>query len=240
MKVKERIFITDNPFVETQVHLKVTLAFGQCKEAAKIVKDFGFTLTHDIIIDCLSLRKVTKPLMVDGIAKWVGEETGRYPKLYPAVDVFECDEHLKKELEKMLQDISNGNGSANKKAKEAEALKSEYKAMLERVYGLFHKGHRTIETSDLLRYIKVEDGDISLPDDINERIKADTATYAETEKGIAAYRLHHEISKSLNTLADLMCNASRDNFTTNLQSLFMEDDNGNVCPMPIDYDLFTN
>jgi hypothetical protein len=79
-----------------------------------------------------------------------------------------------------------------------------------------------------------------LPKNIDELIKADTATYATTEKGKAAYQLHKQIAENLNALADMMKNASRNNFTSNLETLFFEGEDGNVHPTPIDYDLFTN
>ncbi len=240
MKTKERYFITDNPLLEIDTKRRVMSAFEPCKQAAKIVTDFGFTLTREIVADCLTLRKVTKSHPAQCTAKWVGESTDRYPKEFEAVEAFEGDEHLKAELSKMLDGIeASDERPAAKKAK-IEALKEEYEIMVSQIYGLFHLGRKTIETECLYRYFFVEAGEVMLPKDIDERIKADTATYAETEKGIKAYKLHRQIAENLNTLADMMKNASRSNFTSNVDALFFEGEDGSVQPSPIDYDIYTN
>lgn len=240
MKTKEKIFITDNPLLEIDTKRRVMLAFEQCKQAAKLVTDFGFTLTREIVADCLTLRKVIKSRSAQGTAKWVGESTDKYQKELEAVEVFEGDEHMKTEFSKMMDKV--GASDERPAAKEAKnnALKKEYESMLSRIWGLFHTGRQPIDTEPLLRYYDVEAGEVILPKDIGERIKADTATYAETEKGIKAYKLHRQIAENLNTLAGMMKNASRSNFTSNVDALFFEGEDGSVQPSPIDYDIYTN
>lgn len=240
MKTKERFFITYNPLLEIDTKRRVTSAFEPCKQAAKIVTDFGFTLTREIVADCLTLRKAIKSQPAQDTAKWVGESTDKYVKEFEVVEAFEGDEHLKAEFSKMLDVIEAGDERPAAKKAKIEALKEEYKTMISQVYGLFHLGRKTIETESLLHYFIVEAGEVMLPKDIDERIKADTATYAETEKGVKAYKLHRQIAEKLNTLADLMKNASRSNFTSNIGELFFEGEDGSVQPSPVDYDIYTN
>lgn len=237
---EEKIFITDNPLLEIETKRRVMMAFEPSKQVARIVTDFGFTLTREIVADCLTLKKVIKQCPVEGATRWVGENADKYAKEFEAVETYEGDEHLKAELSKMLQPIIESNVRTAEKQARAEALRTEYKSMVERIYVLFHTGLRTIETVDFLHYFDVEDGEVVLPKNIDELIKADTATYATTEKGKAAYQLHKQIAEDLNTLADMMKNASRNNFSSNLEALFFEGEDGNAHPMPIDYDLFTN
>ena len=239
---QERIYITDNPTEEFEVRRDVLRAFEPCKQAVEIVKGFGFAVSFDIVKDCLSLRKVVKQVEVEGTAKWVGERNEHFAKEYAATEVYEGDEHLRTALKAMLHDIESGSERAAAKKAKSDTLVKEYEGMLDSIYALFHvgSGRFAISTKELLRYVIVEDGSVSLPANINERIKADTATYAEAPNGIAAYKLHKEISEKLTALADLMKNASRDNFTSNLHNLFILNESGVISPAPIDYDLYTN
>ncbi len=240
MKTEEKIFVTDNPILETELKRRVLSAFEPCKKAAQLLKDFGFPLTQENVSDCLSLRKVVKQGTALGAAKWVGETSDRFSKEFEALEVFEGTEHLETELNKILQDVEAGGGRATERTAKAEAIKSEYRKMLSDIYGLFHVGRRTIETADLLHYLVVDSDGVSLPKDIDEQIKADTATYATTALGKKAYKLHNEIAERLNAFADIMKNANRVNFADNIDSLFSYDSNGRIYTSPIDYDLFTN
>lgn len=237
---KEKIFITRNPIEEAQLKHSVLSAFEACEKAAKIVKNFGIPVSRGTVKDCLTLKKTIRQVAADDTEEWIGEGESRFAKEYAAVEAFDNDTHLRAELEKMLADIEASDTRAAERTAKANALRAEYDEMLARIYGLFHVGRRDISTGELLQYIEVKDGVISRPKDLEERIKADTSTYVTTEQGAKAYYLHKEICDKLNALADVMKNARRDNFTDNIQSLFVAGEDGNVYPTPIDYDLFTN
>ena len=113
---------------------------------------------------------------------------------------------------------------------------TDYDKLLGKIYGLFHIQKHTIETSDFLRYFEIADGHIILPEDFDERLKADCATYAETKQGKAACKRHRDIAESLNELAGMMRNVS---FAHSLHNLFIIDEKGHISAAPIDYDLFT-
>ncbi len=238
--MEEKIFITNNPIEETELKRRVLSAFEPCKKVAQMLKDFGFTLTQENVSDCLSLRKVVKQGTAQGTAKWVGEASDRFSKEFEALEVFEGAEHLKAELNRILKDVKAGGGRETERMAKAESIKSEYKKLLSDIYGLFHVGRRTIETADLLHYLVVDSDGVSLPKDIDEQIKADTATYATTALGKKAYKLHNEIAERLNAFADIMKNANRVNFASNIDSLFSYDSKGEIHTSPLDYDLFAN
>ena len=240
MKKKERIFIADVPVNATFLLSEVTAAFRRCQLAANRVEEFGLPVTTDTINDCLTLRKVTERREVEGVTKYVGDLSTKFQKEFEAVEVITGDVHLRQELEKLISDVIQGGTGIVPKQKAIEAMKHEYEDMLEKIYNIFHVARKTYNTDSLLRYLIVENGQVSLPDDIDERIRLDTAIYAETEKGKAAYRLHKEIAESLNALADILVKQDRQYLINNISELFFTDENGNVQPSPLDYDLYTD
>lgn len=235
---KEKVFIAENPTEEAQQKHNVLTAFEVCEKAAKIVKNFGIPVSRDTVKDCLTLKKTIRQVAADDTEEWIGEGKSRFAK-YAAVEAFDNDTHLRAELEKMLADIEASDTRAAERTAKANALRAEYDEMLARIYGLFHVGRRDISTGELLQYIEVKDGVISLPKDLEERIKADTSTYATTERGMKAYYLHKEICDKLNALADLMKNVPRYEFAAELDKLFYQSEEGTIQATPIDYDLFT-
>ena len=240
MKKEEKVFLFNNPIVEFELRKRVMAAFEPCKQAVRMVADFGIVISRDVVTDCLKLRKDVIHVPVTGSAKWVGEDDNAFPREYTPKEVFGNAEHLQAELEKMVSNIEASDERPASKTAKIKALRAEFDNMLFAIYNLFHAGRRTIETNDFLSYFEVVDGEVVLPSDIGEKMKADTATYATTAKAKQAYRLHKEIAEKLNMLADIMKNVDRVSFVTSLQNLFRLGGDGNIQPEDIDYDLFTN
>lgn len=240
-KKTEKIFITENPLAKSSLKSDVLKAFERCGELETLVKDFGLPLTRDIVADCLTLRKETKQIPVEGTAKFVGDKSQaeRFQKEFMPVEVWANSEHLQAAFDAMLHEVDAQGGRAADIVQRKEALKSGFDKLLEDIYGVFHVNLLTIKTDALLRYFDIKNESIILVSDFDERLEADTATYATTEGAKAACNLHREIAKKLNTLADLMKNVPRNEFAEELDKLFFQSEDGAIQATPIDYDLFT-
>lgn len=239
MKQEERIFICNNDLLEADVKRKVMNAFAQCGKLEMLLKDFGMPITREIVENCLTLRKFKEQVPVEGSTKWVGEKEVRFASEFAAIDAWRNDEYLRVALKEIAEKIARSDLRQTERNTKLDALENEYNELLNGIYGLFHIRLRTIETSDLLKYIDVVDGHIVLPDDIDEQIRKECATYAEKRRSKEAYRLHREIAEKMTRLSDLMKNISRNDFEDAIKNLFTQDDNGNFVAAPIDYDLYT-
>lgn len=238
---EEKIFITDNPLAQTQLKGEVMGAFEQCAKLETLVKDFGLPLTREIVTDCLTLRRGIENVPAEGTKKWVGEksEAARFAREFTPVEVWRNSEHLQAAFEVMLKEAEAQGGRASDIKQRKDTLKSEYDKLLENIYGLFHINLLTIKTDSLLQYFDVKNDSIVLVSDFDDRLKADTATYAKKAEGIAACNLHRDIAKQLNAFADLMKNVARYEFVTGLDRLFYQSEDGTIQATPLDYDLFT-
>ena len=238
---EEKIYITDNPLAQSSLKRDVMDAFEECAKLEALVKDFGLPLTRDIVVDCLTLRKEVESVPTESGAKWVGEksETERFAREFHAVEVWRNCEHLQAAFEAMLKEAEAQGGRAADIRQRKETLQADFEKLLCDIYGIFHINRLTIKTDKLLRYFEIKNDSIVLASDFEERLKADTATYAKTGNGINACNLHREIAKQLNTLAGLMKNVPRYDFVAELNKLFFQSEDGTIQATPIDYDLFT-
>ena len=240
-KKEEKIFITDNPLAQSMLKREVMDAFNECAKLETLVKDFGLPLTREIVTDCLTLRREIENVPAEKTSRWVGEksETERFAKEFVPVEVWRNSEHLQAAFDVMLKDAETQGGRASDIKQRKDVLKSEFEQLLENLYGVFHIKRLTIKTDKLLRYFDIENDSIVLVPDFDERLKADTATYATKEEAKAACNLHRDIAKQLNELADLMKKAARYEFVVELHKLFFQSEDGTIQATPIDYDLFT-
>ena len=240
-KKEEKIFITDNPLAQSSLKHDAMAAFEECAKLETLVKDFGLPLTREIVTDCLTLRKDVMSVPTEGTAKFVGEksEAERFSREFTPVEVWRNNEHLQAAFDAMLKGVEAQGGRAADIKQHKEALKKDFDKLLSDIYGVFHVNRLTIKTDALLRYFDIENDSIVLVPDFDERIKADTATYATKEDAKAACNLHREIAKQLNKLADLMKNVPRYEFAEELDKLFFQSEDGTIQATPIDYDLFT-
>jgi hypothetical protein len=240
-KKEEKIFITDNPLAQSMLKREVLDAFEECDKLETLVKDFGLPLTREIVTDCLTLRREIENVPTEKTSRWVGEksETERFAREFVPVEVWRNSEHLQAAFETMLQDVEAQGGRAADIKQRKETLISDYDKLLEDIYGVFHINRLIIKTDKLLKYFDIENGHIVLVPNFDERLKADTATYATKEEAKAACNLHRDIAKQLNALADLMKKAARYEFVVELHKLFYQLEDGTIQATPIDYDLFT-
>lgn len=240
-KKEEKIFITDNPSVQSSLRHDVMAAFKKCGELETLVKDFGLPLTREIVIDCLTLRKDVESVPVEGTAKFVGEksEAERFAREFTPVEVWRNNEHLQSAFDEILRGVEAQSGRAADIKKHKEGLQNDFDRLLCDIYGVFHVNRLSINTGALLKYFDIKNDSIVLVSDFDERIKADTATYATTEDAKTACVLHRDIAKQLNTLADLMKNVPRYEFADELDKLFFLSEDGTIQATPVDYDLFT-
>jgi len=240
-KKKEKIFVTDNPLALSLLKHEVMAAFEKCAKLEMLVKDFGLPLTREIVTDCLTLRRGVENVPIEGTTKYVGEksEQKRFAREFTSVEVWRNSEHLQTAFDTMLQDVEAQEGRAADIKKRKESLYKEFGRLLVDIYGVFHVNRLNIKTDALLRYFDIENDSIVLVPDFDEKIKADTATYATKEDAMDACVLHREIAKQLNTLAGLMKNVPRFEFVAELDKLFCQAEDGTILANPIDYDLFT-
>lgn len=235
---KEKIFVTENKDKFYHLHEAVHDAFEQCPELERLITDFGFSVTREIVTDCLSLVKTTESLTKEKQGTWLGMENGQTPTLYEPVEVFTNTEHLDTAFAEMLKAIENGQERPNERHAKAESLKAEYTQFLESVYGLFHVKLLTYDTKPLLKYFVINDGHIALPEDLGEQMKADAAIYTETDGGVEAYKLHQKLADGLNLFFDLLKNGDRVAMAAEFYKMFAVGQDGKISAAPIDYDLF--
>lgn len=216
-------------------------AFEECAKLETLVKDFGLPLTCEIVTDCLTLRKDVESVPAEGTAKFVGEksEAERFSHEFTPVEVWRNNEHLQTAFDAMLRDVEAQGGRTADIKQRKEALQKDFDKLLCDIYGVFHVNRLTIKTDALLKYFDIENDGIVLVSDFEDRLKADTATYATKEDAKNACVLHRKIAKQLNTLADLMKNVPRYEFAAELDKLFYQSEEGTIQATPIDYDLFT-
>lgn len=238
---EEKIFITDNPLAQSSIKHDVMAAFEECAKLKTLVKDFGFPLTREIVTDCLTLRKDVESIPAEGTAKFVGEksQTERFAREFTTVEVWRNNEHLQAAFDAFLRDVEAQGGRTADIKQRKEALQKDFDRLLCDIYGVFHVNRLTIKTDELLKYFDIENDGIVLVSDFDDRLKADTATYATKEDAKNACVLHRKIAKQLNTLADLMKNVPRYEFAAELDKLFYQSEEGTIQATPIDYDLFT-
>ena len=240
-KKEEKIFVTDNPLTQSSLKSEVLKAFERCAKLETLVKDFGLPLTRDIVKDCLTLRKETRNVQVEGTAKWVGEssEAKHFPREFKPVEIWRNNEHLQIAFNTMLKEAEAQGGRVADIKQRKDELQSEFDILLDDIYNVFHINRQTIETGSLLKYFDIENNSIVLIADFDERLKEDTATYATTTEAKDACILHREIAEKLDALAALMKNVPRYEFASELNKLFYLTEDGKIQATPIDYDLFT-
>lgn len=240
MKKVEKIFITDNPYAQNSLKNDVMRALERCAKLEALLKDFGLPVTREIVTDCLTLRKDTESIPYEETTKWVGEKSVRFAREMVSVEVWRNSEHLQTAFDTMLAETDTQDARTSDIKRRKDTLKVEFDKLLEDIYGVFHINLLTISTDALLKYFDIKNDSIVLVSDFEERLKAETATYATKEESKYAFNLHREIAGKLNELADLLKEVDRTELANELDRLFcLSDDGRTIQASPIDYDLYT-
>lgn len=234
----EKIFIIENANEFNRKHEAVRDVIEQCGELERLITGFGLSITHEIVSDCLSLEKGIEDRPIEQRRILLGINEEQVCTEYAPVEVFKNTEHLDAAFADMLKAVENGQDRPNEKQEKADRLKAEYWDFLQAVYNLFHIKLLVIDTEPLLKYFVIKDGHVSLPEDFGEQLRRDTAIYAESEEGVAAYKLHQKLVEGVNLLFNMMKNGDRPSLAANIQKLFTVEGEGKVTAAPIDYDLF--
>lgn len=231
---EEKIFITTNDLEAHAVMFRVQRAFARVPQVEETLKHYGITPTPEVLKDALRIKRVERAKPTDEQRERIALVGAIIPEKFIPFDSYENCPALDEAIQKKLRKIDN--------KRERQAESADLSVMKIELFNLFHiNGRFEIDTTDLLKYMEVKDGHIALPDDLQERIKADTSVYATTPEGIAARKKHEELARLFTEFVAMLPALPRplqpDDYGNFFQAVSPFDYNKEgYAPTPLDYD----
>lgn len=174
------------------------------KSLAEILSEAGFQVTKANIHDCLLLEKEERRIRKSDNVQYIGEYPQLQSQMYECETVFVRNEHLKAEFEAMLQKSLRGIVMPVFRKEREETAKEEFLMIQSKIYNLTHLQVRDMPGLHyFLQWFEVVDGEVILPDNVDELAKAESTIYADTEETARILKLHDEAVDALNKLMEV-------------------------------------
>lgn len=223
----ESIFIGENTVQKMEVMRNLNSQIAKMQEFLPLLKDANVLPTYEILMDCLTIRKEERRIYEDG------SEFGTLSY------VFTHCEHIDNEFAKQIALLTE-----NKPKVIADAIKAEVKrtedTFKESVFKVFQSlgGLSKESTTEAEKYFIIEEGKITLPEDIEERVTKDTGVWCKTEEQAQAFEAHKQAADAINAFLAHFPKQYRPYTPAEVGNLFAFDEMGNVCAQTIDYSLY--
>lgn len=217
----EPIFIGEDTAQRAEVMGNLNFQIRKMQDFLPLLKEANILPTYEVVMDCLTIQKEQR------------NDNGT------PVYVFKNCEHIDREFAKQIDLMTEGKPKVI-----AEGFKEEIErtanTLKEGVFKVFaNLGSISKEsTAEARKYFIVEEGKITLPEDIEERVKRDTGVWCKTEAQAQAYEAHKQAAEALNGFLSYFPKSVLSSTPSEVGLLFRFGENGSIMPQTIDYSLY--
>lgn len=224
-RIFEPIFMGYNESAKTELLYKIESTYKEVLAIKEKLDEKGIEVTKDIISDCLSMVRAEVPIG-DGIR---GCKT-----------VYHNTEHLDEAFARQLAEETNGVQAKLIRDNIEEHFRLAAIAFKDDIINLrerFCEIHFDLQKSKEWLIIS-EDGEISLPEDLEERAAKESGFWIKTEAQNEAYEAHKNAAQALTEFMNHFPKSAWPSTMAQIGNLFEASENGGFAPVFVDYSYY--
>ena len=224
-RIFEPIFMGYNESAKTELRYEIESTYKEVVAIKKKLDEKGIEVTKDIISDCLSMVK---------------EEVAISNESMEFKTVYRNTEHLDEAFARQLAEETNGVQAKLIRDNLKEHFKLAAIAFKDDVLKLragFDEMRFNLQKSKEWLIIS-EDGEISLPEDLEEKAAKESGFWIKTEAQNEAYEAHKNAAQALTEFMNHFPQSVWPSTMAEIGSLFKASENGGFAPVFIDYSYY--
>lgn len=224
-RIFEPIFMGYNESAKTELLYEIESTYKEVVAIKKKLDEKGIEVTKDIISDCLSM---------------VREEVAISNESMECKTVYRNTEHLDEAFARQLAEETNGVQAKLIRDNLKEHFKLAAIAFKDDVLKLregFDEMRFNLQKSKEWLIIS-EDGEISLPEDLEEKAAKESGFWIKTEAQNEAYEAHKNAAQALTEFMNHFPQSVWPSTMAEIGSLFKASENGGFAPVFIDYSYY--
>ena len=224
-RIFEPIFMGYNESAKTELLYEIESTYKEVVAIKKKLDEKGIEVTKDIISDCLSMVK---------------EEIAISNESMECKTVYRNTEHLDEAFARQLAEETNGVQAKLIRDNLKEHFKLAAIAFKDDVLKLregFDEMRFNLQKSKEWLIIS-EDGEISLPEDLEEKAAKESGFWIKTEAQNEAYEAHKNAAQALTEFMNHFPQSVWPSTMAEIGSLFKASENGGFAPVFIDYSYY--
>lgn len=224
-RIFEPIFMGYNESAKTELLYEIESTYKEVVAIKKKLDEKGIEVTKDIISDCLSMVK---------------EEVAISNESMECKTVYRNTEHLDEAFARQLAEETNGVQAKLIRDNLKEHFKLAAIAFKDDVLKLragFDEMRFNLQKSKEWLIIS-EDGEISLPEDLEEKAAKESGFWIKTEAQNEAYEAHKNAAQALTEFMNHFPQSVWPSTMAEIGSLFKASENGGFAPVFIDYSYY--
>lgn len=224
-RIFEPIFMGYNESAKTELLYEIESTYKEVVAIKKKLDEKGIEVTKDIISDCLSMVK---------------EEVAISNESMERKTVYRNTEHLDEAFARQLAEETNGVQAKLIRDNLKEHFKLAAIAFKDDVLKLregFDEMRFNLQKSKEWLIIS-EDGEISLPEDLEEKAAKESGFWIKTEAQNEAYEAHKNAAHALTEFMNHFPQSVWPSTMAEIGSLFKASENGGFAPVFIDYSYY--
>lgn len=224
-RIFEPIFMGYNESAKTELLYEIESTYKEVVAIKKKLDEKGIEVTKDIISDCLSMVK---------------EEVAISNESMERKTVYRNTEHLDEAFARQLAEETNGVQAKLIRDNLKEHFKLAAIAFKDDVLKLregFDEMRFNLQKSKEWLIIS-EDGEISLPEDLEEKAAKESGFWIKTEAQNEAYEAHKNAAQALTEFMNHFPQSVWPSTMAEIGSLFKASENGGFAPVFIDYSYY--
>lgn len=224
-RIFEPIFMGYNESAKTELLYEIESTYKEVVAIKKKLDEKGIKVTKDIISDCLSMVK---------------EEVAISNESMECKTVYRNTEHLDEAFARQLAEETNGVQAKLIRDNLKEHFKLAAIAFKDDVLKLregFDEMRFNLQKSKEWLIIS-EDGEISLPEDLEEKAAKESGFWIKTEAQNEAYEAHKNAAQALTEFMNHFPQSVWPSTMAEIGSLFKACENGGFAPVFIDYSYY--
>lgn len=224
-RIFEPIFMGYNESAKTELLYEIESTYKEVVAIKKKLDEKGIEVTKDIISDCLSMVK---------------EEVAISNESMEFKTVYRNTEHLDEAFARQLAEETNGVQAKLIRDNLKEHFKLAAIAFKDDVLKLragFDEMRFNLQKSKEWLIIS-EDGEISLPEDLEEKAAKESGFWIKTEAQNEAYEAHKNAAQALTEFMNHFPQSVWPSTMAEIGSLFKASENGGFAPVFIDYSYY--
>lgn len=224
-RIFEPIFMGYNESAKTELLYEIESTYKEVVAIKKKLDEKGIEVTKDIISDCLSMVK---------------EEVAISNESMEFKTVYRNTEHLDEAFARQLAEETNGVQAKLIRDNLKEHFKLAAIAFKDDVLKLragFDEMRFNLQKSKEWLIIS-EDGEISLPEDLEEKAAKESGFWIKTEAQNEAYEAHKNAAQALTEFMNHFPQSVWPSTMAEIVSLFKASENGGFAPVFIDYSYY--
>lgn len=224
-RIFEPIFMGYNESAKTELLYEIESTYKEVVAIKKKLDEKGIEVTKDIISDCLSMVK---------------EEVAISNEAMECKTVYRNTEHLDQAFARQLAEETNGVQAKLIRDNLKEHFKLAAIAFKDDVLKLregFDEMRFNLQKSKEWLIIS-EDGEISLPEDLEEKAAKESGFWIKTEAQNEAYEAHKNAAQALTEFMNHFPQSVWPSTMAEIGRLFKASENGGFAPVFIDYSYY--